>query len=152
MRISAIMETLSFEERLVHDDKEIEKRNKWERVIAILVLSIITMVYSGLVCSKYFPITEGWFQDYARYISQGQFIYRDFYCPVPPGYIWITTLLCNLTNYSFLALRIYGILERVALLIIVYLLLSRVLLVEQAFILRMRLQFWNLLKMWIVCM
>lgn len=126
MRISAIMETLSFEERLVHDDKEIEKRNKWERVIAILVLSIITMVYSGLVCSKYFPITEGWFQDYARYISQGQFIYRDFYCPVPPGYIWITTLLCNLTNYSFLALRIYGILERVALLIIVYLLLSRV--------------------------
>lgn len=109
-----------------NNNEERKEQSRWEKVIAIITLSVLTVVFSLLLYDKYFPITEGWFHDYARYISQGEFIYRDFYCPVPPGLIWLTTLLCKLTDYSFLALRMYGIIERVFLLIIVFLLLSRV--------------------------
>ncbi len=110
----------------VRQDKKGQKTNMKEKIIAMIALVVITIVFSGLICNKYFPITEGWFQDYARYILQGKFIYRDFYCPVPPGYIWLSTLICRCTNYSFLALRIYGIIERILLILIVFELLSKV--------------------------
>lgn len=105
---------------------ETEKDCKYEKLISWFVVMFVTVFFCILLIDKFFPITEGWFQDYARYINKGEFIYRDFYCPVPPGYIWITSFICKLTNYSFLALRVFGIIERLALLSIIYLIVSRI--------------------------
>ncbi len=88
-------------------DNGIETRSRMEKYCAIFLLAVITIIYSYFLYDKYYPITEGWFQDYARYIRQGQVIYRDFYCPVPPLYIWMTTLLCKITSYSTIKLRFY---------------------------------------------
>lgn len=108
--------------------KIIDKNYKfdYEKILSWLTVIITTVIFSVVLVNKYFPVTEGWFQDYARYILKGNVIYKDFYCPVPPGYILITTLLCKMTNYSFIALRIYGILERILLISIVFVLLSRI--------------------------
>lgn len=105
---------------------ETEKDCKYEKLISWFVVMFVTVFFCILLIDKFFPITEGWFQDYARYINKGEFIYRDFYCPVPPGYIWITSFICKLTNYSFLALRVFGIIERLALLSIIYVIASKI--------------------------
>lgn len=106
----------------------VEKKGKFdfEKLCSWLSVVITTVIFSLVLVNKYFPVTEGWFQDYARYILNGNVIYRDFYCPVPPGYILITTLLCKITNYSFMALRLYGVLERIILLSVVFTLLCRI--------------------------
>ncbi len=105
---------------------EAKKDCKYEKFISWFVVMFVTVFFCVLLIDKFFPITEGWFQDYARYINRGEFIYRDFYCPVPPGYIWITSFICKLTNYSFLALRVFGIIERLALSTIIYVIVSKI--------------------------
>ena len=61
---------------------QIEKDNnklKHEKIYAWLSVIVTTIIFSIVLLNKYFPVTEGWFQDYARYILNGKFIYRDFY-------------------------------------------------------------------------
>lgn len=99
---------------------------KKESFLAWLSFMIITLIFSLLLINKYFPITEGWLHDYSRYIDKGQFIYRDFYCPMAPGSIWVNFFICKITNYSFLAMRIFGIIERLCLLTIVFYLVSKI--------------------------
>lgn len=102
--------------------KDINKE-KWEALICLL---LIYLVFNILLVNKFFPVTEGWFQDYTRYIQEGAIAYRDFYCPVPPGALLITTIVCNICGDSFLALRYYGIFERMLLVVLVFVLVHRI--------------------------
>lgn len=105
---------------------QVSKQYKNEKLLAWLSLMILTTIFSILLFNKYFPITEGWLHDYSRYMDDGDFIYRDFYCPMAPGSVWVTFLICKITNYSFLAMRIFGIIERLCLLTIIFHLVSKV--------------------------
>ena len=103
--------------------KNILKSNKYISIICLLLLSII---FNFLLINKFFPVTEGWFQDYARYILDGAIPYRDFYCPVPIGALWLTTALSKVFGYSFLILRYYGLIERLILISLVFFLVRKV--------------------------
>lgn len=91
----------------------------------LFLFLLIYSVFNLLLINKFFPITEGWFQDYARYMMAGQVPYRDFYVPVPPGFLYLNELLRYFFGDVFLYYRIYGFLERLVLVTIVFFLFKR---------------------------
>ena len=105
---------------------KINIKDKKEYIISFLSLLVVYLFFNVVLVDKFFPVTEGWFQDYSRYINEGKFIYRDFYVPIPPGFVWLTTLLNQIFNDNFLLFRIYGILERLILVSIVFNLMIKV--------------------------
>lgn len=84
------------------------------------------VVFNVLLINKFFPITEGWFQDYSRYMMEGQIPYKDFYVPVPPGFIYLSTVLRSFFGDTFIYYRIYGLIERIILVTIVYFILKKI--------------------------
>ena len=84
------------------------------------------VVFNVLLINKFFPITEGWFQDYSRYMMEGQIPYKDFYVPVPPGFIYLSTVLRSFFGDTFIYYRIYGLIERIILVTIVYFILIKI--------------------------
>jgi len=95
-------------------------------IVSLVGLIIIYLLFNILLFSGFFSITEGWFQDYSRYIEQGGFPYKDFYCHIGPVYVCLFTLVCRLCGYSFFIIRIFGIIERVIILAFIYLISRRV--------------------------
>ncbi len=81
--------------------------------------------YSLLLVQSFFPVTEGWFQDYSNYMTSGLVMYRDFYMFIPPGFPVLMHVVGILTNNSFLAFRLYGVAESLVLVGLVYLLMRR---------------------------
>ena len=90
-----------------------------------LYFLMLYFVFNFFFINKFFPITEGWFQDYARYMMEGQFPYRDFYVPVPPGFIYLVKLLRSFFGDIFIYYRIYGLLERMVLVSLVFFMFKR---------------------------
>ena len=68
------------------------------KIIELIPFLLTYSVFNILLINKFFPVTEGWFQDYARYMHQEFFPYRDFYIPVPPGFIYLTDFLYSVWN------------------------------------------------------
>src|SRR5690349_10984034 len=56
-----------------------------ESSLTLLLLLVVCAAFSLLLVTSYFPITEGWFQDFSNYMSKGLVMYRDFYMFIPPG-------------------------------------------------------------------
>lgn len=91
----------------------------------LFLILLIYLFFHLFLINGFFPITEGWFQDYARYIMQGEVPYRDFYVPIPPGFLFLIKLLRSIFGDIFLYYRIYGIIERCILVTIVYFIFRR---------------------------
>lgn len=88
--------------------------------IALGLLLIVYGAFNILLIGKFFPVTEGWFQDYANYMNNGQEMYNDFYMFIPPGFPWLMTLLSKLFGNYFIVFRMYGVLERLLLIGLTY--------------------------------
>ena len=101
-------------------------KNELNDLLPIVALTAIYSVFNLCMSFGFFPVTEGWFQDYTRYLSDGSFIYRDFYCHIGPGYVWLFAAVCRLFNYSYFALRLIGVIERVIILLLIYCIVRRV--------------------------
>lgn len=86
---------------------------------------IVYAVFNLLLVNKFFPITEGWFQDAANYINSGELLYQDFYMFIPPGFPLLTAVISKLSGNVFLVFRLIGILERLLMLALVYRILRR---------------------------
>lgn len=87
------------------------------------ILFLLIVVYTAFnisLVNVFFPITEGWFNDYSRYMMEGKVPYRDFYVMIPPGYIYLNLFLEKIFGDTFIFYRIFGITERMLLLILVY--------------------------------
>lgn len=105
-------------------------RRNWQ----LLLLLSVYALFNVLLINRFFPITEGWFQDYARYMTEGFVPYKDFYCPVPPGFIYLNYILRQFFGDVFIYYRIYGLIERLAIVAITYSVFRRFLDKEQLFI------------------
>ena len=66
-------------------------------------------LYQALYFSGYYPITEGWFSEYARLIREGQVPYRDFPLLLPPLYPLQIAGFQMLFGEGIFALRLFGI-------------------------------------------
>lgn len=105
--------------------KIVFKRWDYETFLSLGCLLVIYLIFNLLLVNKYFPPTEGWFQDYNNYINDGQVPYRDFYMFIPPGFPYLMALIGKLTNNIFILFRLYGILERLVLITLVYFIIRR---------------------------
>ncbi len=102
--------------------KENEKHKK--NILYISILLLLLAGYNLFLCNKFFPVTEGWFSEYAMYILDGQIMYKDFFMYIPPLYPLIIAFLIKIFGNYYLVLRIYGIVERLILVLIVWLILK----------------------------
>lgn len=98
---------------------------KYADIIALCFSLIVYAVFNLHLVNKFFPITEGWFQDAANYINNGQTLYKDFYMFIPPGFPLLTSAISALSDNVFLIFRLIGIAERLAMLALVYRILRR---------------------------
>ncbi len=106
---------------------QLRKEQKWsfrDFLCLFLILSVYA-VFNIILADKFFPVSEGWFQDYANYILDGQVPYRDFYMFVPPLFPLLMTLISSISGGLFIAFRIFGIIERMVLIFVVFCLLRK---------------------------
>ena len=75
-----------------------------------LAAFFICAVYAGLLATKTFPPTEGWYSYYAYIMNEeGAVPYLDFELLFPPLYTYIIALFTRIFGYGILALRILGV-------------------------------------------
>ena len=98
----------------------------FSRKFDLLALLITYGVFNILLFNKFFPVTEGWFQDFSTYMLEGQVPYRDFYLFIPPLFPMLMSLISKISNNLFVVFRAYGIIERLILISIVYFILKRI--------------------------
>lgn len=96
-----------------------------QRTVPILFLILVVFSYTIISFNKYLPLQEGWFQYYHMLINEGKFPYRDFFIPIQPVFILLTDLITTLFGTSFIVLRWYGVIERVLLLVLVFIYLRK---------------------------
>lgn len=101
-------------------------RTIWNKYGILSLILIPYFIFNILLVNKTFAITDGWFQDFNFYINMGYIPYKDFYCPIPPGMIIITHILSTLWSDNIIVLHYYGIVERMILICILYLIMKRV--------------------------
>ena len=77
--------------------------------LGALAVFIILALYQVLYAFSYFPITEGWFSEYAVLIRASNIPYRDFSLLMPPLYPLHLVFIQNIFGESIFILRIFGI-------------------------------------------
>ena len=90
---------------------------------------VITLIACGLYLfgpmRHTIPWTEGWGEAYADLIDAGKFPYRDFYYYMPPADLLFTWLLWKISFRSFFVYSCYRLIERLAILAIMYYIISK---------------------------
>ena len=86
----------------------IKKENIQIGVYCFSIVAILSL-YNCLYSFSYFPITEGWFSEYASLIRQGKVPHKDFQLLLSPLYPLIIAAVQSLFGEGFLPLRIFGI-------------------------------------------
>jgi len=81
-------------------------------------------VFLWLIHNRYYPIQEGWFSYYAELMSRGKLPYRDFYFFTQPISLWIAQAVYTVSDHM-IAMRYYGLAERLVLTAALYYFLSR---------------------------
>lgn len=108
------------------ENKTIKNYRYLHLFLPLFCLLLVVFLFNFPLVNKFFPATEGWFQDYARYINQGYIPYKDFYCPVSVGFLWVVTTLSHIFGDSFIVLRYYGLIERILFAAITFVLIHKV--------------------------
>lgn len=102
---------------------KMDKPLKWfknKTWLALLFLLGVYGAYQLVFINRFFPLTEGWFSEDSMYLLSGDVMYKDFAMYMPPLYPLIVTAINKIFNYSFLALRIYGLFERLLILALLF--------------------------------
>jgi hypothetical protein len=92
---------------------------------ALTGTAVVTGTYASLVANRGFPVTEGWFEVFARYVNDGRVPYRDFELLSPPLYTYILAGITRVFGYDLIVLRIVGILVFVAIAVLACLIFAR---------------------------
>lgn len=95
------------------------------RVFGAIMLFVCLLFFYLQYASKTFPFTDGWGVNYVELMKAGQVPYRDFYFYLPPANLWVDFILWSLSGQSFLVYRYLRVFERILLMEILYLELSR---------------------------
>lgn len=104
-------------------------QNVTEKTKHILMFGLVMVTFFAYQLSyfnRFLPIQDGWFIEYAKQISEGKIIYKDFQVFVQPIYVLIFSWLADLFGYSFIVFRYYGLAERALLIGVTYLLFAQI--------------------------
>ena len=89
-------------------------------LLAGLLLAGIVAGYTLLSAFQYAPLQEGWFTYYSLLMRRGLFPYRDFYLHIPPAYLLLSHGIARVFGDAFAVMRTFGIVERTALVLLMY--------------------------------
>lgn len=96
-----------------------------KRIILAALLVIAIVSYSMIYFSKTFPITEGWGINYSILMDEGYIPYRDFFYYSMPLNLLIDKLLWAISFDSFFLFRLYRLIERLVMFLVLFFMLSR---------------------------
>lgn len=108
-----------------------EKHMKY--VLLIFLLVLVTAFYM-LYFNNTFPITDGWGVYYVELLKTGKIPYKDFYYYLPPLNLCIDYVMWQCSFGYLIVYRLYRLIERLLMLTLIYLLLSRFFKCKYAFI------------------
>ena len=91
------------------------------RVALVAVIVGFSMVYFN----NTYPISEGWGVFNAELMNHGKVPYRDFYFYLPPLSLWMDALMWKLSFGLLFMYRVWRLVERIAIFVLVYNLLKR---------------------------
>lgn len=97
-------------------------RNKAGHLFAGTLVVVVLALYMSFIFNRNLPINEGWFYYYSWLMHKGQMPYRDFWYFTQPYSVIVSWLFAG---DHLINLRIYGLVERIALSGMLYFLLSR---------------------------
>ena len=89
-------------------------------IIYPLALAILLVMYYLLYLNRCYPVNEGWHIAYAELVMKGKIPYRDFYYYMPPLDIFWNCILWKLSGGYFLVFRIFRMLERISIFLLLY--------------------------------
>jgi hypothetical protein len=91
-----------------------------EAGIGLISILGLTLLYHLFFFNRSFPIQEGWFSLYAKYLEMGRMPYRDFYLFLPPLYPLKIEALMRLFGDGLLVFRVYALVERLLVVALAY--------------------------------
>jgi hypothetical protein len=98
-----------------------------ETILAFVILTVIVLLFHSFYYNKYFGIQDGWGNVYVAYIQQGKIPYRDFYLFSQPYSVLLSYTLAHFFGNTVFVLRSWGVLERVVIAFVLYLIFRRLL-------------------------
>jgi hypothetical protein len=101
-------------------------------MLGLLAVISITAIYHLIFFNRVFPIQEGWFSCLAHEILLGRIPYKDFHLFLQPVYPFEIAGLTFLFGDSFIIFRIVGLVERLFLVAVLFLMLKRIVPVHHA--------------------
>ena len=87
----------------------INKAFRKPNTIYAIAMLVMAAVYSGFLCTKGLPLSEGWYTEYAWRINHGDVPYRDFSLLFPSLYAYLISFITSLFGYDLIVLRIFGV-------------------------------------------
>lgn len=110
----------------IHRPESKVRNTRRDFILGLSTLLTIVAIYNLIYFNRYFPLSEGWFSVYARYILRGSIPYRDFQLALTPLYPLKIAALIHFFGRDFIVLRIFGILLILGMSSVLFALLSRV--------------------------
>ena len=94
--------------------------------LGLLLTLLISGVFAFLMFNRTYPLAEGWYTVYAKYILGGSQPYRDFEMLFTPGYSYLIAGIIKVFGFNMIVLRIFGALLFMSLSALAYLIFSRI--------------------------
>ena len=110
------------------------REHRKSTMLGLFAVIAVAAMYHLVFFNRVFPIQEGWFSCIAHEMLSGRTPYKDFYLFLQPLYPLEITGLTSLFGDSFITFRIVGMVERLLLVAILYLMLKRILTARHAMV------------------
>lgn len=100
-------------------------KSKFSYWIGMAMTTSSALLLSILLSLRTFPISEGWYSVYAKYINLGKIPYVDFELLFMPLYTYFIAFVTKIFGYDIIVLRILGIIIFVLLAALMYALFAK---------------------------
>lgn len=84
------------------------KHSRFPFWLGLAAVVLVTGIYSIIVYNHSFPMAEGWYTLFSKYILSGKKPYEDFELLFTPGYSYLIAGIIKLFGYNIIVLRVAG--------------------------------------------
>lgn len=105
-----------------------KKKNR----LGLIIVVLLTGLFSLLLCNKTMPTAEGWYSYYADCILRGEVVYKDFSYLFTPVYMYFLTAFISVVGFDVIWLRLLGALMYIVLAVLLYEIIKEIFSIEIA--------------------
>lgn len=112
------------------------EKKEWSRidVISLILLNLLVLLFCLLTFNRFASDLLGWNVMATDLLESGKMVYRDFFYYLPPGYLIQCEIMKLISGSSFLGFRFLGILERLLIMSLQFIILRRFFKTQYVFI------------------